>query len=130
MIIWFRDQIVPSSFSCYKFSGSMFSQFLDKRSMFSHILHKNQKGFWLNLTISWRFFKTSPWFNACFIHFFHVISFEKIYFITFFIILFYEIFISWEVSLIRSKLFTESICDIVQPFRLFTSQYWICNSSL
>ena len=49
---------------------------------------------------------------------------REISFITSFVIVFIKSSLDWEVSLIHSDLFTGNFCDIAQPYKLFTFQYW------
>ena len=50
------------------------------------------------------------------------IKFEKIFFITLFVIALQKSSLNWEVSLIHWSLFTASSCDFAQPCKLFTFQ--------
>ena len=58
------------------------------------------------------------------------INFGKISFMTFSIILFMKSSLNLTVSLIHSKLFTGSFCNISQPYKLYTSQYLRYDDSL
>ena len=52
------------------------------------------------------------------------INFQKISFIAFFSIAFFiKSSLNWEISSIHANLFTESFCDIAQPYKLFKSKY-------
>ena len=58
------------------------------------------------------------------------INFKKLFFITFIIIGFHEIFIELKNIFNHLKLFTGNFYDNVHSYKLFRSQYLRCDDSL